>query len=64
MRLIEELAKELNVEPYFLERELTKIVPKEKTIDDECPTCRAYLGEKFDDGVCYRCNQKIGDYVL
>lgn len=64
MRLIEELAKELDVDPYMLKRELTKIVPQRKTLDDECPTCRAYLGKEFDDGLCYRCNQKIGSYVL
>ena len=64
MCLIEELAKELDVEPYFLERELTKIVPRRKTLDDECPTCGAWLGEKFNDGICYRCNQRIGSYVL
>lgn len=63
MSIIEELAKELNVKPYFLERELSKLVPKRKTLDDECPTCRAYLGDKFEEGICPCCNQKIGEYI-
>lgn len=64
MSLIEELAEELDVNPDFLKWELTKLVPREKTIDDTCPTCGAWFGSNFDKERCYSCGQKIGDSVF